>query len=182
MVYSLNEYVAALWQVLTGQRTRIERYIAAVRERDISNTLDFSKPIKILDLANGQLRPQYFLLKAQGHQVTGIDLVNGRKSSWIDRGYRVARWIYAWYANDRKGRLKETALVCGDVSTLPFKDCTFDLVTSIAAFEHLQNVPAVVSEMQRVMKPGGVAWISIHLFTSLSGGHNIGYRFGPIPT
>ena len=158
----------------------MEGYAVGLRERDISGFIDFSKPLRILDMANGQLCPQYYLLKAEGHQVTGIDLVNGRNTSWIDRGYRVARWIYAWYANDRKGRLDESTLVCGDVSRLPFMDGYFDLVTSIAAFEHFQNVPAVVSEMQRVMKPGGVAWISIHPFTSLSGAHNLRWKIGPI--
>jgi hypothetical protein len=35
------------------------------------------------------------------------------------------------------------------------------------------DVPSVVTEVHRVLQPGGIAWIGIHPFTSLSGGHNL---------
>jgi SAM-dependent methyltransferase len=48
-----------------------------------------------------------------------------------------------------------------------------DLVSSVAAFEHFLDVAAVVKEIQRILKPGGVVYARIHLFTCPSGGHNI---------
>jgi ubiquinone/menaquinone biosynthesis C-methylase UbiE len=70
-------------------------------------------------------------------------------------------------------------LLCGDVNRLPFSNSVFDLVTSVAAFEHFLNVPAVVSEVARVLKPGGLVYARIHLFTCPSGGHNV--RITEIP-
>lgn len=61
-----------------------------------------------------------------------------------------------------------------------FKNNWFDLVTSVAAFEHFLDVQAVVSEMNCVMRPDGLAWIAIHLFTCPSGGHNISAAQVPI--
>ncbi|HXV83332.1 MAG TPA: class I SAM-dependent methyltransferase, partial [Candidatus Binatia bacterium] len=61
----------------------------------------------------------------------------------------------------------------GDVSHLPFRNDSFDVITSVAAFEHFLNVPAVVKELYRVIKPGGMVWVLVHLFSSPSGGHNV---------
>lgn len=56
---------------------------------------------------------------------------------------------------------------------MTWQDEYFNLVTSIAAFEHFLDVPAVVGEVQRVLRQGGLAWIGIHLFACPSGAHNI---------
>lgn len=46
---------------------------------------------------------------------------------------------------------------------LPFEDDTFDFIISNQVFEHVQNYPETISEIQRVLKPGGS---SIHIFPS----------------
>ena len=56
---------------------------------------------------------------------------------------------------------------------LKFKDQHFDFIFSGAVFEHIDDVPTVVREVNRVLKNSGIAWISIHLFPSLSGGHHL---------
>lgn len=60
-----------------------------------------------------------------------------------------------------------------DAQNMSFADETFDVVISIAVFEHLPNVPQAVSELFRVMKAGALAYIDINLFTSPSGGHHL---------
>ena len=70
--------------------------------------------------------------------------------------------------------------MCGDVARLPFKNESFDLITSVAAFEHFLDVPAVISEMERVLRPRGVAWVLIHLFSCPSGGHNVTFTQFPL--
>jgi SAM-dependent methyltransferase len=74
----------------------------------------------------------------------------------------------------------DDTLACANVNRLPFAADTFDMVTSIAAFEHFLNVPSVVAEMARVLQPGGIGWVSIHVFTSLSGGHNVNLSQVPL--
>ncbi len=38
---------------------------------------------------------------------------------------------------------------------------------------HIDDSPGAVRELNRVLKPGGIAVITPHLFASLSGGHNL---------
>ncbi len=44
-----------------------------------------------------------------------------------------------------------------DGSTLPFEDASFDLVTSFQVIEHVADVPPFLSEIDRVLRPGGRA-------------------------
>lgn len=44
---------------------------------------------------------------------------------------------------------------------LPFDNASFDFVISLAVLEHVQDVPAVVSEVFRVLKPGGHAYFEV---------------------
>jgi ubiquinone/menaquinone biosynthesis C-methylase UbiE len=122
------------------------------------------------------------LLKAAGCQVYGIDLVNRPRSNWIDMAYRVARWIYIRKLGLPAEIAADQTLVCGDVGALPFPDNSFDLATSVAAFEHFLDVPSVVAELYRVIRPGGLAWVGIHLVTCPSGGHNLSFTEIPLRT
>jgi len=45
--------------------------------------------------------------------------------------------------------------------SIQFEENTFDLVVSLAVLEHVQNVEKVVSEIFRVLKPGGVTYIEV---------------------
>jgi SAM-dependent methyltransferase len=59
-----------------------------------------------------------------------------------------------------------------DAARMTFPDNHFDIVVSRAVFEHLPDPGAVLSEVARVLKPGGVMFIALHLFTSDSGSHD----------
>jgi SAM-dependent methyltransferase len=177
-----TDYLRYVGQMLDGSRAKIERGIAERRDRDIGPYVRDTSDLRILDLANGSLQPQYTILKAAGHQVCGIDLLNRPRLNWTDLAYRVARRIFTWRLSVRASALKPKTLVCGTVTELPFRNDSFDLVTSIAAFEHFLNVPAVVAELHRVLRPGGLAWIGVHLFSSLSGGHNFNLSEVPLRT
>src|SRR2546425_9824143 len=149
-----TDYLHYTRQLLDGSRASGERSLAEYRQRDITPYLQGDGHLRILDVANGRLRPQYTLLKAAGHQVYGIDLVNRPRSGWIDVAYRVARWLYIRKLGLPVEIVAARTLVCGDVSALPFPDNCFDLATSVAAFEHFLDVPAVVTELARVVRPG----------------------------
>ncbi len=179
---ALTDYLRYTWQMLDGERSRGERDMAERRRREVAPYLDMHRPLRVLDLANGRLRPQYMLLKNAGHKVYGVDLVNRPRLTKIDLAYRVARWIYAWKLGLPAEDPRRETLLCADVGVLPFPDNSFDLTTSVAAFEHFLDVPAVVAELYRVTRPGGVVWACIHLFTSPTGGHNLSFTEFPLRT
>jgi len=43
----------------------------------------------------------------------------------------------------------------GDIERLPFKDQSFDLVTSNMVLEHVRNPRALLAEVRRILRPGG---------------------------
>lgn len=180
-MHILNDYIRYGWQLVSGWRMEHEEWIADIRRADITPYLEKEVPLAILDLANGQLRPQYRMLRTRGHRVYGIDMVNRPNRTWQDYAYTIARWLYTRKLQPAYSRLDDT-LICGDVSILPFGDESFDLVTSVAAFEHFLNVPIVLKEMHRVVRPGGLVWAFVHLFSSPSGGHNVSLSEVPLHT
>lgn len=175
----LLDYPRYTWQLLSGARTAGEYEQAERRQGDIARYIDPRRPLDVLDVANGRLRPQYAILRAAGHRVVGIDLVNRPAVSATDLAYRGARWLYARRLGLPPSTTLDRTLVAGNVGLLPFADAAFDLAISAAAFEHFLDVPSVVAELRRVLRPGGVVWASIHPFACPSGGHNL--RFTEIP-
>ncbi|MBU8933627.1 MAG: bifunctional demethylmenaquinone methyltransferase/2-methoxy-6-polyprenyl-1,4-benzoquinol methylase UbiE [candidate division Zixibacteria bacterium] len=57
------------------------------------------------------------------------------------------------------GQDNRTSLVRGDALFLPFPDGCFDAVTIAFGIRNVPDVPKALSEMQRVLKPGGKAVI-----------------------
>ena len=74
MVNSFVEHLRYGWQLINGTREKHERWLFELRQRDVTPFFKGSAPTRVLDLANGRLRPQYTLLQASGHNVYGIDL------------------------------------------------------------------------------------------------------------
>jgi len=51
-------------------------------------------------------------------------------------------------------------LVLGSAESLPFKDSSFDLVTSLEVVEHLENPEKFFIEAKRILKPKGILFIT----------------------
>jgi SAM-dependent methyltransferase len=177
-----KDYFRYLWQLLNGFRSTGEHEVALRRQRDVAPYVNDKPYLRILDLANGRLRPQYTILWSAGHQVYGIDRANRPEVSVLNLSYIFARALYRWKLGLPSQKYRPKTLVCGDVSALPFGAASFDLITSVAAFEHFLDVDGVVAEIHRVLRPGGLAWIGIHLFTCPSGGHNLSFTEIPLRT
>ena len=180
MLDTVKDYLHFGSHLVNGWRASHEQWIASLRRADIAplQREESESPI-VLDLANGRLRPQYEILRGEGCRVYGIDVANHPKRGWQDHAYELARWLYAKgiRANDAH---TDSTLVCGDVCRLPFRNECFDVVTSVAAFEHFLDVPRVLKEIHRVVRPNGIVWVLVHLFTCLSGGHNVSLTQVPL--
>jgi SAM-dependent methyltransferase len=172
MIPSLLEYPVYFWQLVSGVRSNHEATFARLRSEDTVEFLSGLESPQILDLGNGLLRPQFAILKQAGYHVYGIDLANRPKKSMKKSLYVIARWLYNRRSSIRMNSAAGS-LVCGDVAKLPFRSGSFDLITSVAALEHFLEVPMVVDELARVLRPGGIVWVMIHLFSCPSGGHNV---------
>lgn len=152
---------------------------------------------RVLDLGCGANAPMTLMLHSAGVNVVGVDAVLGHR--W-GLGFKLDR--YASYLEEA-GALRTLRKFAGEIvydrvyyktlartldlqlheegvqlrqmpaDTLAFADASFDVVHSNATWEHLLDVAAVNCEVSRVLAPGGIAYIEIHLFPSLSGGHDL---------
>lgn len=52
------------------------------------------------------------------------------------------------------------SLVAGDACELPFEDASFDLVVCFEVIEHVDDPGAILDELRRVVRPGGVVAVS----------------------
>jgi SAM-dependent methyltransferase len=55
---------------------------------------------------------------------------------------------------------------------MSFPDGSFSCVCSWSVFEHIDDPDRALREVVRVLRPGGVIYISVHLYTSHSGQHD----------
>src|ERR1700752_3150411 len=135
MILSFLEYPIYFWQLVSGVRSNYETTFAKLRSDDTTEFLSSFRYPRILDLGNGLLRPQFAILKDAGYHVYGIDLANQPKRSMKNFLYVIARWLYNRRSSIRMNSARGS-LVCGDVAKLPFRNDSFDLITSVAALEH----------------------------------------------
>lgn len=60
-----------------------------------------------------------------------------------------------------------SAILCGDAYNLPFDDEQFDIVICTEVLEHVKDKLGLITEMSRVLKKGGVLYLSFPNFLSL---------------
>jgi SAM-dependent methyltransferase len=151
----------------------------------------------VLDVGCGANAPMTVMLHASGARVIGVDQDLGYRwgLGFNPARYRqymreagplkTARKILGEYVYDRTYFTRLSTAVSWpltergldlramDIAQLGFRDSSFDVVHSNAAWEHLPDVRRANEEVARVLRPGGLAYIEIHLFPSLSGGHDL---------
>ena len=96
------------------------------------------------------------MLKTMGRQ-----LLLGRATS--------AAWTKAIGTSERP----EPRLVQGDICRSAQERNSFDVVMSWSVFEHLSDPQKALRNVIHALRPGGLFYISLHLYTSNSGHHDI---------
>jgi ubiquinone/menaquinone biosynthesis C-methylase UbiE len=67
--------------------------------------------------------------------------------------------------------IRNAAFVRGNGMCLPFRDAALDLVFSHSVIEHVVSAEGYLRECERVLRPGGVLYLSTAPYLSLAGAH-----------
>ena len=104
------------------------------------------KPAKILDVATGTGDLAISALKSNPQRINGIDISEGM----LDVGRNKVK---------QKKLDNKIFLQKGDAENIPFSDNNFDAVTVAFGVRNFENINIGLSEMCRVLKPGGICLI-----------------------
>lgn len=182
-----------------GQQDPVERVygtLAAVRQcaRHLQEHFGLHplEGLEILDVCPGQQLKHMRALSVKNH-VTGIDtdivpqgfdlhdyLELLRHSPALRAAKTFMRKLLGWDAGFEKALAQRLGVpsfprlpvLRMDATRMTFPRDSFDLVCSWSAFEHISQPQAALEEVARVLRPGGIAYLLIHLYTSHSGSHD----------
>ena len=113
-------------------------------EGELVSLADVRAGERALDLAAGT-GDIAFAVAARGAKTIGLDITH-RMLQLAD--LRQARW-----ASSLARRRVE--FICGDMTSLPFRSASFDLVTTGYGLRNVPDLNAAIDEIARVLKPGG---------------------------
>jgi SAM-dependent methyltransferase len=121
-------------------------------------TVDFKQiqlrpGMRVLDAGCGGGRHLCEAFRTHDVEVAGVDL------GWDD--LCKARGFLSLMARERPGRWVVSQ---ADVTKLPFADASFDIVVCSEVLEHVEESRTAVSELVRVLKPGGDLVVTVPRF------------------
>jgi SAM-dependent methyltransferase len=120
------------------------------------DVLDIRRGHLVLDLGCGEGRHTYEALRRGAH-VVGVDLDT--------RVLPDVRAMCAGMAIEGEADPRQTAAFArGDATGLPFKVGSFDRIIVSEVLEHIPSDEQAMNEIARVLKPGGLAAVSVPRF------------------
>ena len=135
---------AQLLEMLRGCMNAVELETGVRGGRPVANAADAMRRMRAVDVACG---PGTFTLAFAPHvaQMTGLDIT-------------AAILQKARAAAERDG-LSQIEWLLGNAEKLPWEAASFDLVTTAYSLHHIGDAARAVSEMARVLRPGG--WLAL---------------------
>jgi len=118
---------------------------------------DIFRDRRVLDVGCGEMLTDFGLLRLGPSAVVGLD-INPVAPGHLDE--IVARLAANGIPVPPEDPAK-LSFVQYDGVHFPFADGEFDTVFSWSAFEHVADVPAVLAEIRRVLRPGGHAFVQV---------------------
>lgn len=183
------------WRARSTIEVIQREYLVHVRTAEERISRAIGRPLQgleVLEVGPGQGRERAFYF-GSSNEVTTIDLdliprANRPAAYWrIAQANGVGRAVKtlgrhvvigrrsrtSWAKVIGVPRLREPHMLRGDIcQTVPGAH-PFDVVTSWSVFEHLDDPAAALRNVIAALRPGGVLYISIHLYTSNNGHHDI---------
>lgn len=129
----------------------------------------------LLDVGCGECITDYGILRLPFKEIVGLDVVPAEsknlgnlpdriRAAGLTPPKDISRFVHTHYNG----------------TDMPFDDQTFDVIFSWSAFEHVREVKTVLSEIRRVMKSQGIAFIQVFpWFPSRYGSHLTDYIRAP---
>ncbi|WP_132992183.1 class I SAM-dependent methyltransferase [Gordonia zhaorongruii] len=124
-------------------------------------TVDFDKlrvgpGVRVIDIGAGQGRHSYEMLR-RGADVTAFDQ-NERDMADVSEMFGA---LVAAGEVPEQGNAKTQV---GNALGLPYEDASFDVVLMSEILEHIPEDDAAIAEMVRILKPGGLAAVTVPRF------------------
>ncbi|MCC9166040.1 bifunctional demethylmenaquinone methyltransferase/2-methoxy-6-polyprenyl-1,4-benzoquinol methylase UbiE [Pontibacter harenae] len=142
--------VAQMFNNIAGNYDFLNHFLSAgidiIWRKKAVSLLAPEKPKKVLDIATGTADFAIETLRLKPEKITGVDISEGMLAVGRDK---IAK----------KGLSDKIELVLGDSENLPFEDNSFDAITVAFGVRNFENLSKGLSEMNRVLKPGGTAVI-----------------------
>ena len=161
-IVTLGEYVASLLEAMyqrlgwtTGERLDLF-FLRRLEWRVVERELRAEPGMLVCDIACG-FGNWARRMAALGTEVTAVDLSARRV---VEAGAATA-------APEALGQAPHFA--AADAEALPFPAASFDRVVSICSLEHFKDDRAALSEMARVLRPGGHAVLTVDSLSHVSG-------------
>jgi len=111
--------------------------------------------------------------------------LGGKAAYCVDYGARQAISLdRRTYSNQVAIRLTQHGALyplTADAAFMPFSDNSFDVILSVNAFEHIENVRATLQACKRILKPDGLIFLYFPPFYSPWGAHLDGWINFPWP-
>lgn len=138
--------VAQMFNSIAGKYDFLNHFLSAGidiywRKKAIG-LLQKSAPKQILDIATGTGDFAIEALKVNPDKVTGVDISEGMLGVGREK-------------LQKKGLTGKIELLSGDSENLQFEANSFDAVTAAFGVRNFENLEKGLSEMNRVLKPGG---------------------------
>lgn len=147
---SKKEQVATMFDNIAGNYDFLNHFLSLGIDifwrKRLVRKLQKQKPQNILDVATGTADLAIAMMKIKPINVVGIDISNGM----LEVGRKKIK---------QQDLEKTIQLQQADSEDLPFEDATFDAVTVSFGARNFENLQKGLSEMARVLKPGGKIYI-----------------------
>jgi len=180
-----RQYVESHMQQLFDSMRTPEQRIQQLLGREL-------KGLRMLEIGPGQglERARYF---GMHNRVTGMDLdmittrytpanylQMARKNGWGRVAKTLGRRVFigrlneaAWAKVSEVKQLTDPQILYGNICEQAPPANVFDVAMTWSVFEHLPDPKAALCNLITSLKPGGVFYISLHLYTSHNGHHDI---------
>ena len=133
---------------------------AEIYDGMVGKLTNFSQPHNLMLRYQGRLVERFIkredrVLEIGGHRSGLLPFLEERREARCSGVDISATWVAE---QNRLARIRgtETQWVLADAANLPFPDDHFDAICSFDVFEHLSDAGAAITEVARVLRPGGL--------------------------